>query len=207
MNHLVPWMVHRHHRDCSALNAGVMHALRRALWFGIMVAAILGCDTRTAVYDQEARFTAIDHYVTTKMRSSRIPGLSLAIVEGDSIVFLGGYGSADPSGRPVTPQTPFLIGSITKAFTTLATLQLAEVGAIDLDAPVRQYIPWFATADRHESMGITVRQLLTMTSGLPQLYENQLWTADDAGALERSVRLLEHAELAHPAGESLSRSP
>ena len=106
--------------------------------------------------------------------SARIPGLALAIVRGDQIVYLKGYGRADASGRPVTPQTPFLIGSITKSFTALAVMQLVEAGTVDLDAPVQRYIPWFRVADPRASAQITVRHLLTMTSGLPQSYETQL---------------------------------
>jgi Beta-lactamase class C and other penicillin binding proteins len=206
MKHFGSWMVRRHDRDGSPLHGGAVHAMRCALRFGIMLPSVLGCDVHAAIHDQPDRFAAIDRYVTAKLRSSRIPGLSLAVVEGDSIVFLAGYGSADPSGRPVTPRTPFLIGSITKAFTALATLQLAEAGAIDLDAPVRRYVPWFETADGHASTVITVRHLLTMTSGLPQLYETQFWTANDDAALERSVRLLQHVELADPPGESFTYS-
>lgn len=151
-------------------------------------------------------FTLIDEYITTQMRAARIPGLALAIVKGDQIVYLKGYGRADPSGRPVTPQTSFLIGSVTKAFTALAVMQLVEAGKVALDAPVQHYIPWFRVADGQASTRITVRHLLTQTSGLPQRYETQLWTAQDDGALERVVRSLETAQLSRPPGESFGYS-
>jgi CubicO group peptidase (beta-lactamase class C family) len=160
---------------------------------------------RTPPYHDTA-FRAIDAYVTGKMRSARIPGLALAIVRGDRIAYLKGYGRADPSGRPVTPQTPFMIGSITKPFTALAVMQLVEAGTIELDAPVQRYIPWFRVADPAASAQITVRHLLTMTSGLPQRYDTQLWTADDDGALERSVRALRTIELKRPVGEAFGYS-
>ena len=149
---------------------------------------------------------AIDGYIAARMRSARIPGLAIAIVKGDEIVYLKGYGRADESGRPVSPQTPFMIGSITKPFTALAVMQLVEAGKIELDAPVQRYIPWFRVADPQASAQITVRQLLTMTSGLPQLYETQLWTEQDDGALERAVRFLETKELARPVGGSFGYS-
>jgi len=144
---------------------------------------------------QATEFRAVDAYVTGKMRSTRIPGLAVAIVRGDSVVFMKRYGRADPSGRPVTLETPFMIGSITKPFTALAVMQLVEGGRIELDAPVRRYIPWFRVAGAEASERITVRQLLTMTSGLPQSYETQLWTADDSDAIERTVRHMATAEL------------
>jgi CubicO group peptidase (beta-lactamase class C family) len=126
--------------------------------------------------------------------------MSLAIVEGDQVVHLDGYGAADPSGRPVTAQTPFAIGSITKAFTALAVMQLVEAGKVELDAPVQRYLPWFRVADPAASARITVRHLLTMTSGLPQLTETQLWTAQDDGVLERVVRRLATVEPSRPVG-------
>ncbi|MEJ2708934.1 MAG: serine hydrolase [Anaerolineales bacterium] len=99
------------------------------------------------------------------MRSNRIPGLALAIVKGDQIVYLKGYGRTDQSGRPVTPKTPFLIGSVTKPFTALAVMQLVEAGKVELDAPVQRYIPWFRVADPMASAQITVRMLINQTSG------------------------------------------
>ena len=165
----------------------------------------LGSDARTqstnGTIDQ-----AIDRYVTATMRSARIPGVALGIVRGERIVYLKGFGRADPSGRPVTPQTPFLIGSITKSFTALAVMQLVDEGRVDLDAPVQRYIPWFRVADPDASSRITVRHLLTMTAGLPQIYETQVWTDQDDRALERTVRFLRTAELTGPVGGSFGYS-
>ncbi|MFU8888854.1 MAG: serine hydrolase domain-containing protein [Trueperaceae bacterium] len=110
---------------------------------------------------------AIDAYVEAEMRAARVPGLALAIVHGDGIVHLRAFGVADPSGRPVTPQTPFVIGSLSKSFTALAVMQLVEEGRVDLDAPVRVYLPWFRLADLAASERITVRQLLHHASGIP----------------------------------------
>jgi CubicO group peptidase (beta-lactamase class C family) len=111
-------------------------------------------------------FAAIDAFVEAEMRAARIPGMALGIVQGDRIVHLHGFGVADPSGRRVTPQTPFHIASVTKPFTALAIMQLVEQGTLDLDAPVQRYIPWFRVADPDASARITIRHLLTHTSGL-----------------------------------------
>ena len=64
-----------------------------------------------------ADFAAIDRYIEQELQATRLPGLALGIVQGDQIVHLKGFGVADPSGRPVTPQTPFLIASTSKSFT------------------------------------------------------------------------------------------
>lgn len=149
----------------------------------------------------ETNFHAIDTYITARMQAARIPGLSVAIVQGDQIMYLKGYGQADPSGRSVTPQTPFIIGSISKTFTALAMMQLVESGKVNLDAPVQRYLPWFRVADPAASARITVRNLLNHTSGLPQKADTFLWTDQDAGVLERSVRYLKTVALARPIGD------
>jgi CubicO group peptidase (beta-lactamase class C family) len=145
-------------------------------------------------------FHAVDDYITARMKAAHIPGLSVAIVHGDQISSLKGYGQADPSGRAVMPQTPFIIGSISKTFTALALMQLVEAGTVDLDAPVQHYLPWFRVADPAASAQITVRSLLNHTSGLPQKADTFLWTDQDAGVLERTVRYLRTVSLARPIG-------
>ncbi len=108
---------------------------------------------------------AVRAFVEHEMERSGIPGLALGVVEGDRVVDLAGFGRAD-DGRPVTPRTPFLLASVSKPFTATAVMQLVEAGRVDLDLPVRRYLPEFRMADaRHEQ--ITVRHLLEHTSGIP----------------------------------------
>lgn len=109
----------------------------------------------------------VDAYITETMRRLPIKGLSLAIVKGDQILYLQGYGTANIQGDPVTPQTPFLIGSVTKSFTALAARQLAAAGKLDLDAPVQTYLPDFRLAD--PAAIVTVRNLLDHKSGFTTL--------------------------------------
>jgi len=85
-----------------------------------------------------ASYDAIDTYVEGQMRRLNIPGVSLAIVEGDKIVHLRDFGRARPSGDAPSPQTPFFIGSTTKSFTALVVMQLVEAEKIGLDAPVQR---------------------------------------------------------------------
>jgi CubicO group peptidase (beta-lactamase class C family) len=67
----------------------------------------------------------------------------------------------------VDPDTPFVIGSLSKGLTALAVLRLVDAGRIALDEPAVRYVPTFRTADAQASAAITVRQLLNQTSGLP----------------------------------------
>jgi len=147
-------------------------------------------------------YKAIDAYVEEHMKRLKIPGVSLAIIEGDQIVHLRGFGRARPGGEAPTPQTPFFIGSITKSFTALAVMQLVEAGKVELDAPVQRYLPWFRVADPQASAQISVRHLLNQTSGLPLLpSEAALANFDDRpDATERQVRALSTLKLTRPVG-------
>ncbi len=141
-------------------------------------------------------FAAIDSYIKAQMASDRVPGVALAIVHNDQIVYTRGYGD-DGHGRPITPQTSFILGSMSKSFTALALMQLVERGAIELDAPVQRYLPWFRVADPEDSAAITVRHLLNHTSGIP----TRAPQADgNAATLHDHVRVLADVSLSNPPG-------
>lgn len=103
------------------------------------------------------------------MNSEKIPGMACVALSDLGIVYADGLGrtSIEQRGAPVTPETIFRIGSITKALTGTATLRLADAGRLDLEAPVREYLPWFTLGEHVASESITPRMLLTHTSGLP----------------------------------------
>ncbi len=179
----------------------------RLLAVGFLVAvacgiasAVLGSVSATA--DDGPNLAAIDRYVRSEMDAQRIPGLALGIVHGDRIVHVQGFGQADRSGRQVTPETPFLIGSVTKSFTALAIMQLSEAGQVQLDAPVQRYLPWWRVADPEASTRVTVRHLLYQVSGLSKATGNAYATSGDThdSALEDRVRALRDVELTEPVG-------
>ncbi|HSB91379.1 MAG TPA: serine hydrolase domain-containing protein [Anaerolineales bacterium] len=145
---------------------------------------------------------AVDAYVGQQMRRLRIPGAALAIIEGDRIVHLRGFGRARPDGEVPTPQTPFVLGSTTKSITALAVMQLMEAGSIELDAPVQRYLSWFRVADPEASARMTVRHLLNQTSGLSMVagMVNLANLDDDPGAAERQARALSTQVLARQVG-------
>ena len=127
----------------------------------------------------------IEDHVTAVRRDLRLPGLALAIVQNDQVIYQHGFGKANPLGRPVTPQTPFILGSLSKSFTALAILQLVEAGQIDLDAPVQRYLPWFHLADPDASARITIRHLLIHTSGISRYTGRRYWVAVAVKRLNR----------------------
>src|SRR5215216_4359703 len=165
-----------------------------------IASAVLG--STVAAADDGPNLVAIDRYVRSEMDAQRIPGLALGIVHGDRIVHVQGFGQADRSGRQVTPETPFLIGSVTKSFTALAIMQLSEAGQVQLDAPVQRYLPWWRVADPDASTRVTVRHLLYQVSGLSKATGNAYATSGDTHdtALEDRVRALRDVELTQSVG-------
>jgi CubicO group peptidase (beta-lactamase class C family) len=131
---------------------------------------------------------AIDSFLAQQVHRHRIPGLAVGIVDHDRVAHLAGFGAADDRGHPVTPDTRFVLASVSKPVTATAVMQLAEARRVDLDAPVRRYLPGFVLADPEAAGAITVRQLLNHTSGLPvSACERNLDTIDGFVASLRSV--------------------
>lgn len=108
----------------------------------------------------------IDRLVRRVMDADRVPGVALAVVEGDRLACFRGYGLGNADEGPPTLETPFLVGSLSKSFTALVVMQLHEEGALDVDAPVTRYLPWFRTADPEAWRELSVRHLLHQSSGI-----------------------------------------
>ena len=140
----------------------------------------------------ETAYASLDAYIEQQMAALHIPGAALAIVEEEKTVHLRAFGRAGPDGQAPTAQTPFFIGSLTKSVTAVAILQLVEAGKVELDAPVRRYLPWFQVADPQATAQMTVRHLLNQTSGFTQT-AGMIPLADfddQPGATERQARAL-----------------
>jgi CubicO group peptidase (beta-lactamase class C family) len=105
-----------------------------------------------------------------EMQERRIPGLQVAVVHYGKVVLLRSFGIANiQNSVPVTNRSVFAINSCTKAFTGVAIMQLVEEGKIDLSSPVSRYLDGLPTAWQR----VTIRQLLTHVSGLPNILQNQ----------------------------------
>lgn len=144
----------------------------------------------------------IDQFVIDLMLDSDIPGMALGIVSGTDVIHLRGFGVADDAKRPVTPDTPFLLTELSQTLTAFAIMQLAEDGVIDIDAPVRRYLPWFTTSTPDAAAEITLRHLLNHQSGFSARtgLDNLMNSDSSDTALEENVRRLADIELANPLG-------
>ncbi len=108
-----------------------------------------------------SNYSDIDSRLKKEIKELHIPGMAIAIVDSKEVLFSEIYGNCDNS------DTPFIIGSLSKSFTALAVMQLAEEEKVDLDTPISDYIDtsaYFINAPDGDR--ITVRQLLNQTSGL-----------------------------------------
>lgn len=115
-----------------------------------------------------ARADQIDRYVETQLLRQHIPGLSLVVIRNGHVVKMRGYGFANLELKvPATPDTVLEIGSISKQFTATAIMLLVEQGGIDLSDPAGKYLPQLPEAWK----AVTIRQLLTHTSGIPDYEE------------------------------------
>jgi CubicO group peptidase (beta-lactamase class C family) len=132
-----------------------------AISIGVAVAA--ASHTVTA-----AEFPAADALVLRLMSADNVPGAALALIKDGGIVLEKGYGFRDlTSHAPVTKATLFNIGSISKSFTALGIAQLVDREQVDLDTPVIRYFPDLRLSDPKAAQAMTLRQLLSHTSGLP----------------------------------------
>ena len=137
--------------------------MRRHRLLGLLLLLTLAPATSPATAD------TIDDYIQTEMKARRIPGLALAVVRNGTVTKIQGYGVANlEHDVPVTPDTVFELASVSKQFTATAIMLLVEAGKVQLDEPILTYL----TRGRETWKGMTVRHLLTHTSGLPTLGED-----------------------------------
>jgi CubicO group peptidase (beta-lactamase class C family) len=138
----------------------------------------------------------VEDVIDAEMPTSGVPGLSYAVVTDGEITSAGARGvvEAGTDGQ-VTPDTPLQAGSITKSVTALAVMQLVEAGQVDLDAAVAQYLDGFAG---QPAGVVTIRQLLSHTSGLSTLQGNASHT-DATGDQDELARLVDGLATLAPA--------
>lgn len=134
----------------------------------------------------------IDAWLPSKIQYDRIPALSVGIVHNGKLVYKRGFGFADVESREsATPNTCYRIASISKTFTAVAIMQLAEQGKLNLDDKIYKYFPWFkAKTKDSDSRNITIRQILSHTAGVFRDGNTPHWANDkfpDVAGLQKSI--------------------
>ena len=183
----------------------------------LLIAALLAaCVSVPAVAPtaklNDATVAKIEALVKEIMTKGQVPGAAVGIVKEGELVYASGFGvSKLGSAEPVTPESVFAMGSVGKTPTAMAIMQLVEDGKIDLDAPVTKYLPYFTLADP-DAGAITIRQLLSHTSGMPDVEID--WLAEyrdknkriDEGVLDDFVRSLSKESLLFRPGKDWAYS-
>ncbi|HHT85830.1 MAG: serine hydrolase domain-containing protein [Bacillota bacterium] len=113
-----------------------------------------------------------EEFVEGMMEEYEVPGLAVGIIRDGRVIYTKGFGYRDHERKlPVTPDTVFGIASVSKSFTALAIMQLAEKGLLAVEHPVKRYLPEFdlpGTESEH-AWKITIHNFLTHTAGIPPL--------------------------------------
>ncbi|WP_345952806.1 serine hydrolase [Mucilaginibacter sp. PAMB04168] len=178
--------------------------------FNLLVAVLSSQCTKPQLKTEEpfakARTQQVDQLIKTFQSDFSIPGISLAMVSGDS-VYCTTMGGANAANKPFTVNTPFLAGSISEPMLATAVLKLADDGKLDLDEPIVNYLPYFKMGG-NSYQKITIRHLLTHTSGIP--HYNIMWDMPNynPNALEVTTRSIgsQLPEFKEP-GTQVKRSP
>ena len=144
------------------------------------------------------------------MAEQGIPGLAIAIVDGDDVLWAEGFGSTERGGgRPVTTDTMFSVQSMSKLFTATAVMQAVGAGRLDLDAPITTYLPEFTVHSAFEAQPerkITLRMLLSHTAGFTHEAPIGNNYDLDPGTFEAHVRSISDTWLRFPVGTGYAYS-
>lgn len=159
-------------------------------------------DTTTTL--KTVDFKKVDDLVHSKMKELKIPGMSIAVLHKGKVVYKNCYGLANVEHSiPVLPKSPFKIASLTKPFTAVATMQLVEKGKIALEQPVSLYLNGLPK-NWHQ---ITVRQLLSHTSGLADYFQSPDWSWRNSWRLdlnhEEFIKMNEKSPMEFEPGEGM----
>ena len=166
--------------------------MRRPVAIVAFAIGLAGSASHAAAQQAREPYPGFDAYVRTALAAWKVPGVAIAIVRNDSLVYAKGYGVRE-IGKPTTvdERTIFAIGSSSKAFTAAAVAILVDSGKVRLDAPATAYLPGFQLRDSYASREITVRDLLSHRSGLAR--GELIWygSDNDRDEILRRVRFLE----------------
>jgi len=129
-----------------------------------------------------------------------IPGLSIALVDDQKIVWQQGFGYADLKSKTAArAKTIYRVGSIAKLFTDSAAMKLAEAGKLDIDQPLVRALPEFSINSRYKNVApVTPRSIMTHHSGLPADMLHGMWTEDSQAHFTEVVDILKDEYMAYP---------
>jgi CubicO group peptidase (beta-lactamase class C family)/D-alanyl-D-alanine dipeptidase len=141
--------------------------------------------------------SALQEMIEEQVEQKGLPALSIALVDGDDVVWATGFGIQNPeTGQAASAETVYRVGSVSKLFTDIAVVQLVERGDLDLDAPIQTYLPDFAP-ENNTGIDITLRQLMSHRSGLVREPPAGHYFDDSGTSLAATVESLNGTELVY----------
>jgi CubicO group peptidase (beta-lactamase class C family) len=149
----------------------------------------------------------VELFIERIMSAYEIPGVAIGVVKDGKVYYTKGFGVKNiDKPEAVTASTLFHMASVSKPFVATALMQLAESGKVDLDQPVVRYLPYFKLDDPR-CREITLRQMLTHTSGMPDVMDYE-WgkKSDPEGALTRYTLSVKNEKLLFAPGEKWAYS-
>ena len=158
--------------------------------------------THPLLEDQElsSNIRLLESWIEAQMAYRRLPGISIGIIHDQELIYARGFGYSDINEQiPATPETIYRIASITKTFTATALMQLRDKGKLRLDDPIQKYLSWFKIENRfRDAPKITIRHLLTHTSGLPREAAFPYWTDHNFPTQDEMIEALADQETIYP---------
>lgn len=132
------------------------------------------------------------------LKDNNVAGMSVAVTDKEKIVYKKGFGveSVERPQNLTTPDTIYRIASVTKLVTGMTVLSLVEDGILDLDKPVKEYLPWLTLSNPKAEEQMTLRHLLSHTSGLPRTRKITEGSRDEDTIEEALKRELPKCEMA-----------
>ena len=166
--------------------------------FGVARAQSISDDPRVA-----SALKLIEIWVDAQLAYNDIPGMSIGIIHDQDLIWSHGFGNANVEKKiPASPSTIYSICSISKLFTSVAVMQLRDQGKLRLDDPIGKHLSWFNIKDSFpEAPEITLRGILTHSSGLPRESDYPYWTGPEHyfPTREEIIKKLSSQEELYPA--------
>jgi len=161
-------------------------------------------------HDLQPAIARLDAFIRKKMRKEGLQGLTVSVTDRNRILWQRQYGYANSDSRlPVGNNTLFQIGSIGKSFASVALMQMVEQGRVDLNKPVKRYVPWLEIRSKHKP--ITLHHLLSHTAGIVTGTErtiegrSEIWSLRDSEMTARPGEMFHYSNVGYKIiGEVLS---
>jgi CubicO group peptidase (beta-lactamase class C family) len=167
----------------------------------LYVAVVRAQNTPLAEHPEVASsIRMLEAWIDAQMAYRGLPGMSVGIVYNQDLIWSKGFGYSDVDNKtPATPKTLYRMASVTKLFTATALMQLRDAGQLHLDDPIAKYLPWFTIRQRvPDTPAITIRHLLTHTSGLPGDAAFPYWMDNNFPTREQIIESLPKQETVFP---------